>query len=44
VNLGGIKKKFQTNVLTSAEKRTGRISKNKERNDNVASRKKATIL
>jgi hypothetical protein len=44
VNFGGIKKKFHIRALNAAEKRIGKISKNKARNESDTSNKKATTL
>lgn len=44
VNFGGIKKKFQTNALNSAEQRTGMMSKNIAVNETVTNKMSATTL
>ena len=44
VNLGGIKKKFQSNALNNAARSTGKISKNIAMNETVTSKISATTL
>jgi hypothetical protein len=44
VNFGGIKKKFHISALNAAERRIGKMSKNKARNESDTSSKKATTL